>query len=167
MLIRHWPDICVLLPDIIYRFDVKIFLSKCFIFILTVFIQFIGDSYILQDPISVQGNVYSPNNGSLVHSRLTSYKSPINLLTYSMISLKPLLSHETILLQLSICIGGQYCCYSHSAKRMSFNPKSLRNWFNKIQSILMMLGFHPYVFPCFLKIGCTFLACKPGLPLYK
>ena len=142
-------------------------MSKCFVFILTVFIQFIGDSYILQDPISIQGNFYSLDNGSLVHSRLTSYKSPIILLTYSMSSLKPLLSHETILLQLSICIGGQYCRYSQSAKRISFNPKSLRNWFNKIQSILMMLGFHPYVFPCFLKIGWTFLVCNPSLPLYK
>ena len=143
------------------------FLSKSFVFIFTMFIQFIGDSYILQDPVSVQGNVYSPDNGSLVHSRLTSYKSPISLLIYSMSSLKPLLSHETILLQLSICIGGQYCCYSQSAKRTSFNPKSLRNWFNEIQSILMMLGFNPYVFLCFLKIGFTFLACNPGLPLYK
>ena len=135
-------------------------------FILTVFIQFIGDSYILQDPVSVQGNVNSPDNGSLVHSGLTSYKSPLSLLTYSMSSLKPILSHETILLQLSICIGGQYCRYSQSAKRMSFNPKGLRNWFKELRSILMLLGIHPYVFPCLFKIGCTFLACNPGLPLY-
>ena len=158
MLIHHWPDI-------IYRLDVKILLSKCFIFILTVFIQFIGDSYILQDLVSVQGNVYSPDNGSLVHSGLTSYKSPISLITYNMISLKPLLSHETILLQLSICIGGQYCRYSQSAKRMSFNPKGFMNWFKELRSILMKLGIHPYIFLCFLNIGCTFLACNPGLPL--
>ena len=85
---------------------------------------------------------------------LTSYKSHISPLTYNMGSLKNLLSHETNLLQLSICIGGQYCRYSHSAKRISFN-------------CLMMLGIYPYIFPCFLKIGCTFLPCNPGLPLYK
>ena len=74
-MIHHWPDICLLLLDIIYRFDVMNFLSKCFIFILTVFIQFIGDSYILEDHVSVQGDVYSPDNGSSVHSGLNSKNS--------------------------------------------------------------------------------------------
>ena len=74
-MIHHWPYICLLLPDIIYRFDVMNFLSICFIFILTIFIQFIEDSYLLQDLVYAQGDVYSWDNGSSVHSRLTSKNS--------------------------------------------------------------------------------------------
>ena len=50
------------------------FSSICFLFILTIFIQFIGNSYLLQDPVSAQGDVYS-DNGSLVYSILTSKNS--------------------------------------------------------------------------------------------
>ena len=50
------------------------FLAICFLFILTILIKFIGDSYLLQDLVSAQGDVYS-NNGSSVHSRLTSKNS--------------------------------------------------------------------------------------------
>ena len=48
------------------------FFSIYFIFILTIFIQFIGDSYLIQYLVSAQGDVYSSDNGSSVHSRLTS-----------------------------------------------------------------------------------------------
>ena len=51
------------------------FLSICFIFILTIFIQFIGDSYLLQDIVFAQGDVYSSDNFSSIHSILTSKTS--------------------------------------------------------------------------------------------
>ena len=55
------------------------FLSICFLFILTIFIQFIGDSYLLQDLVSPQVNVYSSDNGSSFKSRLTSKTSKYHI----------------------------------------------------------------------------------------
>lgn len=50
-------------------------LSNGFLHLLTWNGQFMGHSYLLQDPVSVQGDISSLDNGSLVHSGLTSENS--------------------------------------------------------------------------------------------
>ena len=119
------------------------FLSICFLFILTIFIEFIGDSYLLQDRVSAQGDVYSLDNGYSIYSILTSKNSRYHI--EKNVASFPIISYLELSLALRLLVvvfddGHVLICSTNNKSLMKMDGIRDKIWLGLFDVVCVVVG---------------------------